>query len=171
MADGADSVMTMGCDERSSQGDGGQQYRSLRPCGLPMSGWQTGRFGGYRRVGKRRKTPWTSTVRPRISGKRHGGHDHRNDAEGSYGCDREKTEHSRNQRGVGGAADGSEMVIFDLMGFIPESAMAKHSKAYGSFLMDGIKACAGFAGEINSKAYPAEEKTAGAWMKENSKKS
>ena len=58
---------------------------------------------------------------------------------------------------AGGAADGSEMVIFDLMGFIPESAMAKHSKAYGSFLMDGIKACAGFAGEINSKAYPAEE--------------
>lgn len=58
---------------------------------------------------------------------------------------------------AGGVADGSEMVIFDMMGFVPESAMAKHSKAYASMITEGIKAASGFAADVNSKGYPAGE--------------
>ena len=61
------------------------------------------------------------------------------------------------QVAAGGAADGSELVIFDLLGFQPVSTMPKHAKHYRSYFEDGIKAFAEFDADVKSKAYPAEE--------------
>ena len=58
---------------------------------------------------------------------------------------------------AGGAADGSEMVIFDFLGFLPDEMMAKHSKAYASLMKDIIKAGMTFDAEVKNKIYPAEE--------------
>lgn len=58
---------------------------------------------------------------------------------------------------AGGVADGSEMVIFDLLGFIPPEAYAKHSKGYATTMIDCIKGCAAFDQEVKNKVYPAEE--------------
>ena len=170
MADGADSVMTMGVTNEVLKAMADNNIAVFGHVGC-LSGWQTGRFGGYRRVGK--------TAEDAMDIYRQAYEYQEN---GMVGMTIEMTPKEVTDAiakklsipvisvAAGGAADGSEMVIFDLMGFIPESAMAKHSKAYGSFLMDGIKACAGFAGEINSKAYPAEEN---GWSmdEENSKSS
>jgi 3-methyl-2-oxobutanoate hydroxymethyltransferase len=58
---------------------------------------------------------------------------------------------------AGGAADGSELVIFDLLGFQPVSTMPKHAKYYREFFEDGIKAFAEFDADVKNETYPAEE--------------
>ena len=58
---------------------------------------------------------------------------------------------------AGGVADGSEMVIFDLLGFLPPEAMAKHSKAYAQCMNEIVKGCMGFDKEVKESLYPAEE--------------
>lgn len=63
MADGADSVMTMGVTNEALKAMADNNIAVFGHVGC-LSGWQTWAFRRYRRVGKRRKTPWTSTVRP-----------------------------------------------------------------------------------------------------------
>lgn len=58
---------------------------------------------------------------------------------------------------AGGVADGSEMVIFDLLGFMPQDQMAKHAKAYANNLMDDISGMAKFDQEVKNKVYPQPE--------------
>lgn len=61
------------------------------------------------------------------------------------------------QVAAGGAADGSELVIYDLLGFMPTSTMPKHAKYYKTFFEDGIKVFGEYINDVNTKAYPAEQ--------------
>lgn len=55
---------------------------------------------------------------------------------------------------AGGAADGSEMVIFDLFGFIPPQAMSQHAKTYANVIGSCIQGAAAFDQEVKSGVYP-----------------
>ena len=55
---------------------------------------------------------------------------------------------------AGGAADGSEMVIFDLFGFIPQQAMSQHARTYANILGDCIKGAGEFDTEVKNGIYP-----------------
>ena len=156
VADGADSVMPMGVTNEVLQAMANNHIAVFGHVGC-LSGWQTGRFGGYRRVGK------TAEDAMKIFRQAYEYQEN-----GMVGMTIEMTSREVTDAiakklripvisvAAGGVADGSEMVIFDLMGFLPPEAMAKHSKAYGSMLAEGMKACSGFVAEVNAKAYPAE---------------
>jgi 3-methyl-2-oxobutanoate hydroxymethyltransferase len=58
---------------------------------------------------------------------------------------------------AGDAADGSEMVIFDLLGFMPVSTMPKHAKYYREYFEDGIKAFSEFGEDVRTEVYPEEK--------------
>ncbi len=157
MADGADCVLPMGVTNEVLRAMTANHIAVFGHVGC-LSGWQTGRFGGYRRVGK------TAEDAMKIFRQAY-----EYQEEGMIGMTIEMTSRDLTNAvakhlhipvvavAAGGVADGSEMVIFDLMGFVPPTAMAKHSKAYANFIGDGIQACAGFASEVNQKVYPAEE--------------
>ena len=55
---------------------------------------------------------------------------------------------------AGGAADGSEMVIFDLFGFIPTQAMSQHAKTYADVIGSCIQGAAAFDQEVKNGIYP-----------------
>lgn len=54
----------------------------------------------------------------------------------------------------GAVADGSELVIYDILGFQPVATMPKHSQNYRQFLEEGIKAFAEFNADVKNKKYP-----------------
>lgn len=157
MADGADSVMPMGVTNSVLKAMADNEIAVFGHVGC-LSGWQTGRFGGYRRVGK------TADDAMKIFRQAYEYQEN-----GMVGMTIEMTSREVTDAiakklripvievAAGGAADGSELVIFDLLGFLPSEALAKHSKAYSSFLTDGIGALATFNSEVNKKIYPAEE--------------
>lgn len=157
MADGADSVMPMGVTNEVLKAMTDNHIAVFGHVGC-LSGWQTGRFGGYRRVGK--------TAEDAMNIFRQAYEYQEN---GMVGMTIELTSREVTnaiakklripviQVAAGGVADGSELVIFDLLGFLPPEALAKHSKAYGSALKDGLKSLSTFKAEVDSKEYPAEE--------------
>lgn len=157
IADGADCVLPMGVTNEVLRAMTANHIAVFGHVGC-LSGWQTGRFGGYRRVGK------TAEEAMKIFRQAY-----EYQEEGMVSMTIEMTSRDLTDAvakhlripviavAAGGVADGSEMVIFDMMGFVPESAMAKHSKAYASMITEGIKAASGFAADVNSKGYPAEE--------------
>lgn len=157
MADAADSVCAMGITHEVLKAMADNHIAVFGHVGC-LSGWQTGRLGGYRRVGK------TAADAMKIFRQAYEYQEN-----GMVGMTIEMTSREVSDAvakklripvisvAAGGVADGSELVIFDLMGFLPSEAMAKHAKAYSAFLADGIKACADFTAEVNSKTYPTEE--------------
>jgi 3-methyl-2-oxobutanoate hydroxymethyltransferase len=157
LSDGADSVMPMAVTNDTLKYMADNYIPVFGHVGC-LSGWQTGWFGGYSRVGKT--------------------------AEGAMEVFRQAYEYQENgmagmtiemsarevtdaiakklrvpviQVAAGGAADGSELVIYDLLGFQPVSTMPKHAKWYRSYFEDGIKAFAEFDADVKGKVYPAEE--------------
>ncbi|GHU66071.1 3-methyl-2-oxobutanoate hydroxymethyltransferase [Clostridia bacterium] len=157
VADGADSVMVMGIQNEILKYLADNYIAVFGHVGV-LSGWQTGRFGGYRRVGK--------TAESALDVFRMAYEYQENGMAGMTieMTPREVTNLVAKKLRVpvievagGGAADGSEMVIFDLLGLLPPEAMAKHSKAYASLLEVCMKGFSGFVEEVNSEAYPAEE--------------
>ena len=58
---------------------------------------------------------------------------------------------------AGGAADGSEMVILDLLGFVPQDGMAKHSKCYADFMGTAMQAFGQWTQEVKTGVYPEPE--------------
>ncbi|MDK2865990.1 MAG: 3-methyl-2-oxobutanoate hydroxymethyltransferase [Clostridiales bacterium] len=157
MADGADSVLPMGVtnDVLKAMSDNNIPVFGHVGC---LSGWQTGRFGGYRRVGK--------TAEDAMNVFRQAYEYQENGMVGMTieMAPRELTDMVAKklripviQVAAGGVADGSELVIFDLLGFLPPEALAKHSKAYASFLGESIKAFTTFDAEVKNEVYPAQE--------------
>jgi 3-methyl-2-oxobutanoate hydroxymethyltransferase len=157
MGDGADSVMVMGITNEILKYLADNYVAVFGHIGV-LSGWQTGRFGGYRRVGKTAEDAM-DIFRTAYEYQENG----------MVGMTVEMTSHQLTdiiakklrvpviQVAAGGVADGSEMVIFDLLGMLPPEAMAKHSKAYGSLLGDCIKAFTTFDKEVKEEIYPAAE--------------
>lgn len=157
LADGADSVLAMGVTNDVLKAMADNHIAVFGHVGC-LSGWQTGRHGGYRRVGK--------TAEDAMAIFRQAYEYQEN---GMVGMTIEMTSQEVTNAiakklrvpvigvATSGVADGSEIVIFDLLGFLPPEAMAKHSKAYASMLMDGIKGFSAFAAEVQHQAYPAPE--------------
>ncbi|MGI9952703.1 3-methyl-2-oxobutanoate hydroxymethyltransferase [Moorellaceae bacterium AZ2] len=157
MADGADSVLCMGITNEVLKYMADNQIPVFGHVGC-LSGWQTGRFGGYRRVGK------TAEEAMQIFRQAYEYQEN-----GMVGMTIEMTPREVTNAiakklripvigvAAGGVADGSELVIFDLLGFLPPEAMAKHAKSYASFLSEAIKAFQTFDAEVKGEIYPAEE--------------
>jgi 3-methyl-2-oxobutanoate hydroxymethyltransferase len=157
MADGADSVMIMGVTNEILKYLSNNNVPVFGHVGV-LSGWQTGAFGGYRRVGK------TAEDALRIFRMAYEYQEN-----GMVGMTIEMTPYQLTdiiakklrvpviQVAAGGAADGSEMVIFDLLGMLPPEAMAKHAKAYMSLLGSCIQAFTDFDKEVKEEVYPKPE--------------
>ena len=157
MADGADSVLPMGVTNEVLKYMSDNHLPVFGHVGC-LSGWQTGQFGGYRRVGK--------TAEDAMKVFRQAYEYQENGMVGMTieMTNREVTDAIAKKLRIpvievaaGGVADGSEIVIFDLLGFLPAESMAKHSKAYTSLLNECIKAFSTFDSEVKNEIYPAEE--------------
>ena len=157
LADGADSVLPMGVTNDVLKAMTDNHIAVFGHVGC-LSGWQTARTGGYRRVGK------TADEAMAIFRQAYEYQD--------LGMVRMTIEMTSREVSnlvakklrvpvievaAGGVADGSEMVIFALLGFIPPDAYAKHSKGYATISIDCLKGCAAFDAEVKNKVYPAEE--------------
>lgn len=157
LADGADAVMPMGVTNEVLKAMSDNHIAVFGHAGC-LSGWQTARHGGYRRVGK--------TAEDAMAIFRQAYEYQEN---GMVGMTIEMTSSELTNAiakklrvpvigvATSGVADGAEIVIFDLLGFLPQEAMAKHSKAYAGYLMEGIKGFSAFDAEVKQQAYPAPE--------------
>ena len=157
LADGADAVMPMGVTNEVLKVMADNEIAVFGHVGT-LSGWQTARVGGYRRCGK------TAAEAMAVYRKAYEYQEN-----GMVGMTIEMTSREVTNAiakklripvievAAGGAADGSEMVIFDLLGFLPPEAMAKHSKAYAQCMGEIMKGCMGFDKEVKEALYPAEE--------------
>lgn len=157
MSDGADSVMCMGITNDTLKYMSDNLIPVFGHVGC-LSGWQAGLFGGYRRVGK--------TAEDALKIFRDAYEYQENGMAGMTieMSSREVTELISKklrvpviQVAAGGAADGSELVIYDLLGFQPRATMPKHAKCYREFYDEAVKAFGEFDSDVKSGAYPAEE--------------
>lgn len=157
LADGADCVLPMGVTNEVLKAMADNHIAVFGHVGC-LSGWQTARHGGYRRVGKTAEDAYAIYRQA-----------YEYQENGMVGMTIEMTNAEVSNAiakalripvigvATSGTADGAEIVIFDLLGFLPPEAMAKHSKAYASTLLDCIKGYAAFDAEVKAKAYPAPE--------------
>lgn len=58
---------------------------------------------------------------------------------------------------AGGAADGSELVHFDIFGIMPENRLGVHAKVYGEYFKFATGALKQFGDEVTSGEYPQLE--------------
>lgn len=157
MSDGADCVMPMAVTNDTLKYMADNYIPVFGHVGC-LSGWHAVWHGGYRRVGK------TAEDAMRIFRQAYEYQEN-----GMVGMTiemsaRELTDAIARklrvpviQVAAGGAADGSELVIYDLLGFQPVATMPKHAKCYRAFFEDAIKAFGEFEADVKSKTYPAEE--------------
>lgn len=157
LADGADCVMPMGVTNDVLKAMSDNHIAVFGHVGV-LSGWQTARFGGYRRVGK------TAEDAMKIFRQAY-----EYQELGMVGMTIEMTNKEVStaiakklripviQVAAGGDCDGAEMVIFDLLGMMPPEMMAGHAKVYANVLMDVIKGCANFNQEVKEAVYPGPE--------------
>jgi 3-methyl-2-oxobutanoate hydroxymethyltransferase len=157
VSDGADSVLPMGVTNDTLKYMSDNLIPVFGHVGC-LSGWQSGLFGGYRRVGKTAEEAM-EVFRMAYEYQENGmvGMTIEMSAREVTDAIAKRLRVPVIQVAAGGAADGSELVIFDLLGFQPVSTMPKHAKYYRSYFEDGIKAFAEFDADVKSKAYPAEE--------------
>jgi 3-methyl-2-oxobutanoate hydroxymethyltransferase len=157
LSDGADSVMPMAVtiDTLKYMSDNFIPVFGHVGC---LSGWQTGRFGGYRRVGKTAEDAM-EVFRQAYEYQENGmvGMTIEMSAREVTDAIAKKLRVPVIQVAAGGAADGSELVIYDLLGFQPVSTMPKHAKHYRSYYEDAIKAFEEYDADVKSKVYPAKE--------------
>lgn len=158
ISDGADSVMPMGVSNDTLNYMAVENYIPVIGHVGCLSGWHSMWHGGYRRVGK---TAEDAMEVFRMA------YEYQENGMAAMTIElssRELTDIVAKklrvpviQVAAGGVADGSELVIYDLLGFQPKSTMAKHSKCYREFFEDGIKAFAEFDSDVKNEIYPAEE--------------
>ena len=157
MQEGADSVLPMGATNEIVQYLADSQVAVFGHVGL-LSGWQTARVGGYKRVGK--------TAEDALKIFRQA---YEYQEAGMVGMTIEMTPIEVTEMiakkltvpvieiAAGGAADGSEMVILDLLGFVPKEGMAKHSKCYADFMGTAMQAFGQWTQEVKTGVYPVPE--------------
>lgn len=157
VADGADSVMPMGVTNDTLKYMTENYIPVFGHVGC-LSGWHSMWQGGYGRVGK--------TAEDAMKVFRQAYEYQEN---GMVGMTIELTSREVTdliakklhipvvEVAAGGVADGSELVIFDALGFMPTATMPKHAKYYTTFFEDSIKAFGEFVNDVNTKEYPKEE--------------
>lgn len=156
-AEGADSVIPMGVNNETLKYLSDNHIVVFGHVGA-LSGWQTGRYGGYKRMG--------STAEDAMKVFRMAYEYQEN---GMMGMTielvpREVTNAIAKKLRVpvvgvaaGGAADGSELVMFDLFGMMPKDKMGVHAKVYGDLIQFGTSAFSAFANDVRTGGYPLEE--------------
>lgn len=154
LGDGADCVMPMGVTNEVLKAMTDNHIAVFGHVGC-LSGWQTNNVGGYRRTGV--------TAEDAMKVFRQA---YEYQEEGMIGMTIEMTSRELTDAvakhlrvpviavAAGGAADGSEMVIFDLFGFIPKQAMSQHAKTYADLLGSCIGGAATFDREVKEGIYP-----------------
>jgi len=157
LTEGADSVLPMGVTNETLKYMADNYVPVIGHVGC-LSGWQSMWHGGYARIGK------TSDEAMKVLQMAYEYQEN-----GMVGMTIEMTSRQVTeliakklrvpviQVAAGGVADGSELVIFDLLGFQPASTMPKHARYYREFFEDGIKAFAEFDAEVKEQLYPAEQ--------------
>ncbi len=155
--EGADSVLCMGITNDKLKAMADNYIAVFGHVGL-LSGWQTTRVGGYKRVGK---TAEDALHIFRMA--------YEYQENGMVGMTIEMTPievtdaiASKLRVPVievagGGYADGSELVVLDLLGFTPADSMAKHSKCYADLMGTSMKAFGEFNKEVKSMEYPVPD--------------
>jgi 3-methyl-2-oxobutanoate hydroxymethyltransferase len=157
LEEGADSVLIMGISNDVLKHLSDNYVPVWGHAGI-LSGWQTGMYGGYRRVGK--------TAQDAMAIFRQAYEYQEN---GMVGMTIEMTPREVTNAiakklrvpviavAAGGAADGSELVHTDLFGMMPPEKMGKHAKVYGSLFQFCVGAYKAFADDVRSGGYPQEE--------------
>ena len=155
LEEGADSVLIMGITLDMLKFLSDRHVPNWGHVGI-LSGWQTGEYGGYRRVGK--------TARDAMAIYRQAYEYQENGMAGMTieMTPREVTDAIAKKLRVpvisvaaGGAADGCEMVHYDLFGLMPKPA--KHAKVYGNLFQFCVGAYGAFAQDVRSGGYPQKE--------------
>ena len=157
LEEGADSVLIMGISLDMLKHLADNFVPVWGHVGI-LSGWQTGMYGGYRRVGK--------TAADAMAIYRQAYEYQENGMVGMTieMTPREVTDAIAKKLRVpviavaaGGAADGSELVHYDLFGLMPPDKMGKHAKVYGSLFNFCVGAYKAFADDVRSGGYPQKE--------------
>jgi 3-methyl-2-oxobutanoate hydroxymethyltransferase len=157
LSDGADSVLCMGITNDTLQYLSDNHVAVHGHVGV-LSGWQTGKFGGYRRVG--------NTAEKAMDVYRQA---YEYQECGMVGMTIEMTPIEVTNAiakklrvpvisvAAGGAADGSEIVHFDLFGMVPPEKMSKWAKVYGNLIQFCVGAYKDFADEVRGGAFPTDD--------------
>ncbi|MCC6095110.1 MAG: 3-methyl-2-oxobutanoate hydroxymethyltransferase [Eubacterium sp.] len=157
LQEGADCVLPMGATNELVEYLADNHVAVFGHVGC-LSGWQTTRIGGYKRVGK------TAEDAMKIYRQAY-----EYQESGMVGMtiemtSREVTDAIAKKLRIpvieivgGSAADGSEMVILDLLGMVPQEGMAKHSKAYADLMHSCMGAFKAFGDEVRGGQYPQEK--------------
>lgn len=157
MSEGADCVMPMGVTNDTLKYMTDNYIPVFGHVGC-LSGWHSIWYGGYRRVGKTAEDAM-KVFRQAYEYQENGmsGMTIELASRDLTNIIAKKLSVPVIQVAAGGVADGSELVIYDLLGFQPVSTMAKHSKCYRPFFEDAIKAFNEFDSDVKEQVYPAEE--------------
>ena len=157
MAEGADCVMPMGVTNDTLKYMTEHYVPVFGHVGC-LSGWHSIWFGGYRRVGKTAEDAM-KVFRQAYEYQENGmiGMTIEMSSRELTNAIAKKLRVPVIQVAAGGVADGSELVIYDLLGFQPVSTMPKHAKYYRSYFEDSIQAFSEFNSDVKNQVYPAQE--------------
>lgn len=157
-ADGADSMLIMGITNDTLKYLTDNHVSVFGHVGI-LSGWQTGKFGGYKRIGK--------TADDAMAIFRQAYEYQENGMCGMTieNVPREVTNAVAKKLRVpvigvaagGGDADGSELVHYDLFGMMPPERAGQHAKVYGDLIKFCVGAYKAFADDVRSGGYPDEK--------------
>jgi 3-methyl-2-oxobutanoate hydroxymethyltransferase len=154
MCNGADSLLPMGVNNETLKYMADNHLVVFGHVGA-LSGWQTSRYGGYKRMGK---TAEDAMKVFRMA--------YEYQENGMMGMTVELTPIEVTNAiakklrvpvvaiCAGGAADGSEMVDFDTFNMMP--SLASHAKAYGDFFKWAATAYGAWAHDVRTGGYPED---------------
>ena len=157
MAEGADSVLPMGINLETLKYLADNHIVVFGHVGA-LSGWQTAAHGGYKRCGT------TAEAAMEIYEQAYAYQE-----AGMMGMTIELTPREVTDAiaaklrvpvvavAAGGAADGSELVHFDLFGMMPADRLGSHAKVYANYFEFAARAIGAFGAEVQSGAYPQPE--------------
>ena len=157
MAEGADSILPMGVNLETLEYLADNHVVVFGHVGA-LSGWQTAAHGGYKRCGQTAETAMEIYQQA---------YDYQE--AGMMGMTIELTPREVTDAiaaklrvpvvavAAGGAADGSELVHFDLFGMMPAGRTGAHAKVYANFFEFAAGAIGAFGREVQSGAYPQPE--------------
>jgi 3-methyl-2-oxobutanoate hydroxymethyltransferase len=155
MNNGADSLLPMGVNDETLKYMADNHLVVFGHVGA-LSGWQTSRHGGYKRLGK---TAEDAMEVFRMA--------YEYQENGMMAMTIELTPIEVTNAiakklrvpvisiAAGGAADGCEMVDFDTFNMMPSAA--SHAKAYGDFFKWAVTAYAGWGNDVRTGAYPEDK--------------
>ncbi len=155
MSCGADSLLPMGINNDTLKYMADNYLVVMGHIGA-LSGWQTGRQGGYKRLGQTAESAMEVFKM---------GYEYQENGMMAMTIELTPIEVTNAiakklrvpviSIAAGGAADGCEMVDFDTFNMMPKAA--SHAKAYADFFPWAIQAYSGWAKDVRSGAYPEDK--------------